>query len=181
MKTGSIRLFGKNVISTFNHHIMSLQYSSNIAATNKLVMECITEQPDKMIDGTYSVETAKALLAKNKGKCDVFIFHDSNENVVGTLSVMYKNGNDIEYKIRKADAFIYNVLTDEKHRGRGYAGEMLRLLSEYLHGKSIDKAYLAVSTNNTSAIRAYEKIGFVTEYDSSFIRVLKVNIPYRQL
>jgi len=160
---------------------MSLQYSSNIVATNRLVMECITEQPDKMIDGTYSVETAKALLAKNKGKCDVFIFHDSNENVVGTLSVMYKNGNDIEYKIRKADAFIYNVLTDEKHRGRGYAGEMLRLLSEYLHGKSIDKAYLAVSTNNTSAIRAYEKVGFVTEYDSSFIRVLKVNIPYKQL
>ena len=181
MKTGSIRLFGKNVISTFNHHIMSLQYSSNIAATNKLVMECITEQPDKMIDGTYSVETAKALLAKNKGKCDVFIFHDSNENVVGTLSVMYKNGNDIEYRIRKADAFIYNVLTDEKHRGRGYAGEMLRLLSEYLHGKSIDKAYLAVSTNNIPAIRAYKKAGFVTEYDSSFIRVLKVNIPYKQL
>lgn len=72
-----------------------------------------------MIDGAYSVETAKALLAKNKGKCDVFIFYDSNKNVVGTLSVMYKNGNDIEYKIRKADAFIYNVLTDEKHRGRG--------------------------------------------------------------
>lgn len=65
MKTGSIRLFGKNVISTFNHHIMSLQYSSNIAATNKLVMECITEQPDKMIDGTYSAETAKALLGKH--------------------------------------------------------------------------------------------------------------------
>jgi glycosyltransferase involved in cell wall biosynthesis len=43
------------------------------------------------------------------------------------------------------------------------------------------KAYLAVSTNNTSAIRAYEKVGFVTEYDSSFIRVLKVNIPYKQL
>lgn len=78
MKTGSIRLFGKNAIWTINHHIMSLQYSSNIAATNKLVMQCITEQPDKMIDGTYSVEIAKALLAKNKGKCDVFIFYDSN-------------------------------------------------------------------------------------------------------
>ena len=74
MKTGSIRLFGKSVVSTFNHHIMSLQYSSQNAATNNLVMECITEHPDKMIDGTYSVETAKALLAKNKGKCDVFIF-----------------------------------------------------------------------------------------------------------
>lgn len=181
MKTGSIKLFGKNVISTFSHHIMSLEYSSLNATTNNLVMECITEHPDKMIDGTYSVETAKDLLAKNKGKCDVFIFYDSNEDVVGTLSVMYKNGNDIEYKIRKADAFIYNVLTEEKHRGRGYAGEMLRLLSEYLYGKSIDKAYLAVSTNNTSAIRAYEKVGFVTEYDSSFIRVLKVNIPYKQL
>ena len=181
MKTRSIRLFGKNVISTFKHHIMSLSYSPDYIASNELMMERITDQPEKMIDGTYSVKTAKDILSRNKGKCDVFIFHDSNENVVGTLSVMYNNGNDIEYKIRKADAFIFNVLTDEKYRGRGYAGEMLRLLSHYLHGKSIDKAYLAVSTNNLPAIRAYKKVGFVTEYDSSFIRVLKINIPYRQL
>ena len=86
MKTGSIRLFGKNVISTFNHHIMSLQYSSQNAATNNLVMECITEHPDKMIDGTYSVETAKALLAKNKGKmCVFFSFVTLMKDVVGTL------------------------------------------------------------------------------------------------
>lgn len=181
MKTRSIRLFGKNIISSFNHHIMSLKYSSHNAVTHNLVMECITNQPEKMIDGTYSVKTAKALLSRNKGNCDVFIFYDSNEVVVGTLSVMYKNGNDIEYKIRNVDAFIYNVLTDDNFRGRGYAGEMLRLLSEYLHGKSIDKAYLAVSTNNIPAIRAYKKAGFVTEYDSSFIRLLKVNIPYKQL
>ena len=181
MKTGSIRLFGKNVISTFNHHIMSLKYSPDNAVTYRLVMERITEQPEKMIDGTYNRETARSLLSKNKGLCDVFIFRDFNEVIVGTVSVMYRNGNELEYKIRKVDAFIYNVLINEKYRGRGYAGEMLYLLSEYLHGKSIDKAYLAVSTNNSPAIRAYEKVGFLTEYDSSFIRILKVNIPYRQL
>ena len=159
---------------------MSLNYSSH-TENNNLIMECITDQPEKMIDGTYSTGTAKSLLLKNKGKCDVFIFHDSDKNVVGTLSVMYKNGKDIEYRIRNADAFIYNVLTVPKYRGKGYAGEMLRLLSDYLHRKSIDKAYLAVSTNNISAIRAYEKVGFQTEYDLSFIRILRVNIPYRQL
>ena len=113
MKTKSIKLFGNNTISTFNHHIMSLMYSPDNLETKRLVMECITNQPEKMIDGTYNLETANALLLRNKGKCDVFIFHDSKEDVVGTLSVMYKDGNEIEYKIRKADAFIYNVLTKE--------------------------------------------------------------------
>lgn len=181
MKTGSIRLFGRTVFSTFKHHIMSLQYSPNYTASNRLQMECITYQPEKFIDGTYSVPVARNIISRNKEKCDVFIFRDSNENVIGTLSVMYRDGNEIEYKIRKVDAFIYNVLVKDEYRRRGYAGDMLRLISIYLHGKGIDKAYLAVSTNNMPAIRAYEKVGFVTEFDSSFFRVLKVNIPYKQL
>lgn len=181
MNTGSIRIFGKNVISTFDHHIMSLHYSALNKPRNVLRMECINDHPEKMIDGTYSVETARNVMLKNRGKCDVFVFYDSEGNTIGTLSVMYKGGNDIEYKIRSIDAFIYNVLTKKEYRGKGYAGEMLFLLSEYLHGKSIEKSYLAVSKNNDSAIRAYKKTGFVTEKDSSFIRILRVNIPYKQL
>ena len=181
MKTGSIKLFGKNVISIFCHHIMSLTYSNSFAKSGCLEMSCITDSPEKIIDGVYSKRYATMLIKNNEGKCEVFEFCDSTNNIVGTISVMYKGGNDIEYKIRHIDAFIYNVYTIKNYRGRGYAGEMIKLLMEYLHEKDINKAYLAVSTNNESAIRCYQKAGFKTEYDASFIRILKINIPYRQL
>lgn len=94
---------------------------------------------------------------------------------------MYKGGNDIEYKIRNIDAYIFDVYVNKAHRGSGYAGQMIRCVMDYLHSKGIDTAYLAVALSNKSAIRAYEKVGFTTEYDRKFARVLKVNIPYHKL
>ena len=72
---------------------------------------------------------------KNIEKCDVFVFFDSFQNIIGTLSVMYRGGNDIEYKIRNIEAFIYNVFTDEQYRGKGYAKQMINLLMLFLHKK----------------------------------------------
>ena len=183
MKTKTIKVFGKNLISTYHHIIMSLPSDSMSAPLNSLSIECITNQPEKMINGTYSIDTAKYLLSNNSGRCDVFIYHDTDNNTIGTLSVMYRGGDDIEYKIRNIDAFIYNVYTEEKYRGNGYAKEMICLLMKYLDGKSqfINEVYLAVSTNNSSAIRAYEKAGFIKRSESSFIRILKINIPYKVL
>ena len=181
METGSIQLFGKNVVSFFRHHIMSLRHSNSFISSGDLKINRITDSPEKMIDGPYSKHLAKMIVEKNKGKCDVFEFCNTDNTIVGTLSVMYKGGNDIEYKIRHIDAFIYNVYTVEAYRGKGYAGDMIKLLMEYLHEMNIDKAYLAVSTNNESAIRCYRKVGFTTEYDMSFIRILRINIPYRRL
>lgn len=94
---------------------------------------------------------------------------------------MYKGTDDLEYRIRSIDAYIFDVYVNSSYRGKGYAGEMIRQLMEYLHAKNIDIAHLAVSTKNEKAIRAYEKAGFSTVYDRSFARVLKINIPYHSL
>lgn len=94
---------------------------------------------------------------------------------------MYRGGNDLEYRIRGIDAYIFDVYVNEAHRGSGYAGKMIRRAMEHLHQKGIDTAHLAVALTNQSAIRAYEKVGFTTEYDLRFARVLKVNVPYHKL
>ena len=94
---------------------------------------------------------------------------------------MYKGTDDLEYRIRNIDAYVFDVFVNNSCRGRGYAGEMIRQLMCYLHGKGIDSAYLAVSVSNESAIRAYKKTGFTTVKDLNFARVLKINIPYHVL
>lgn len=94
---------------------------------------------------------------------------------------MYKGGNDLEYKIRNVDAYIFDVYVNETFRGAGFAGEMIRCEMEHLHHNGLETACLAVALSNKSAIRAYEKVGFVTAYDKKFARVLKINIPYYEL
>ena len=100
---------------------------------------------------------------------------------IGTVSVMYKGGNELEYRIRNVDAFIYNVKIDELFRGKGYAGIMINMLEKQLVSKGIHEAYLAVSTDNYGAIKAYKKNGFKTICEKKFVRTMRVNIPYYSL
>ena len=106
---------------------------------------------------------------------------DKNENVLGTIGVMYKGANDIEYRIRHIDAYIFSVFIKEEYRHNGYAGIMIKKLGDYLETKGIDDAYLAVSIKNKNAIRAYKKVGFEIVNQKIFLRVLKINVPYHKL
>ena len=95
---------------------------------------------------------------------------------------MYKNGDELEYRIRNIDAFIFNVFINEELRGNGYCGKMIQLLVSRLKmEKSISEVYLAVSEDNLAAINAYHKIGFISVYKKRFFRVLRHNIPYHIL
>lgn len=130
---------------------------------------------------TVSVKNLELLVQKNNEKCEGFVLSDEAGKSVGTIWVMYKGTDDLEYRIRNIDAYIFDVYVNSSYRGKGYAGEMIRQLMEYLRAENIDSAHLAVSTKNDKAIRAYEKAGFSTVHDRSFARVLKINIPYYKL
>ena len=177
-----ITLFGKKILGTYVHYIMRLDYGKMQGNQRaELKMHCITDNPEKMIDAVFTKALSEKITKQNQKKCDEFIFSNVLDEIVGTVSVMYRDGNDIEYRIRNIDAFIYNVYTIASERGKGYAGSMIRLLMEMLHEKGIDQAYLCVRTNNESAIRAYQKLGFVTEGTKCFIRFMGINIPYHIL
>ena len=87
----------------------------------------------------------------------------------------------MEYRIRNIDAYIFDVYVNRMYRGHGFAGEMIRQLMNYLHGKGVQTVHLAVSVSNESAIKAYKKAGFTIVNSCSFARLLKNNIPYRVL
>ena len=182
-----IKLFGKNIFQVYNHHIMRLEYSnmnctplSSELKLRKIDLHNIKEELAP-VGTTVAVANLDRLVKKNGSMCEGFILCDEHEKDVGTIWVMYKGTNDLEYRIRNIDAYIFDVFVNSSYRGKGYAGEMIRQLMEYLHTKGIDSAHLAVSTKNISAIRAYEKAGFVTVCDHKFARVLKINIPYHKL
>lgn len=180
MNTNTITVFGKRVFSIYVHDIMRISYrKNNIKQNTDLSFMNVTNDYKRMRKGTYNVQTAQRIVKKNSGKCDVFVFFNENKEYVGTLSIMYKGGHELEYKINTVEAFIYNVYVEEEYRVNGYLSQMIWLIMNELSRKGINSAYLAVSKNNYSAIRAYNKAGFIREKSSMFFRVLRINIPYK--
>lgn len=71
---------------------------------------------------------------------------------------------DIDYKNSKAEFGIF--IGEESARGKGFGTTATKLLVEYGFNKlGLHKIFLRVFTNNTSAIKAYEKAGF--EYEGT--------------
>ena len=181
-----IKLFGKNIAQVYTHHIMKIDYD---AVHNKPECDYVLHKIDTdriaetlaPIGTTVTVSNLKRLISKNKNLCEGFIFGEMGGYQIGTRWVMYKGADYPEYRIRDIDAYICDVFVNEQFRGRGYAGEMIRQLMEYLHEKGIDAAHLAVAKTNKSAIRAYEQTGFIPVSDKKFARILKINIPYHKL
>lgn len=177
----NIRIFGKSIIKKYSHRIMkfNIREATSVWETeNDLLFKTVSV--NEQIEGTYSKSVSQKIAGENIGKCDVFVLYQ-NEKPLGTISVMYKGGNELEYKIRNIEAFIYNVYVAPEARGKGFAGKMMQFLMSYLREKGINEAYLAVSTDNESAIRAYEKFGFCDVENKSFYRILRKNMPYHTL
>lgn len=181
-----IKVFGKNILQVYSHHIMKIEYSKIKRGhpNKKLVLDKIklNNISDEIasVGSTVTVTNLKQLVRKNGELCEGFILRD-DEHSIGTVWVMYKGADDLEYRIRNIDAYIFGVFVSEQFRGYGYAGEMIRQLLNYLHLKGIETAYLAVSCINGNAIKAYKKAGFSIVRDNTFVRFLKINIPYHIL
>jgi len=178
-----LKMFGKNIFQIYKHHIMRLDYKESEAnpdlALEKIDLARIDEEL-RPIGTTVTVQNLARLVRRNQGKCEGFkLVRDGRP--VGTIWVMYKGSDDLEYRIRNIDAYIFDVFVNADERGNGYAGEMIRQLMQYLHGKGIETAHLAVSVSNESAIKAYAKAGFSNVRDCEFARLLKMNIPYHVL
>ena len=170
----------RGIISFRHHYIMKITFSDILRDESDVNLDLIkVSKESELIDGTYTTGLQKKLIDENIGKCETYILKDMTApKSIGIVSVMLKGGDELEYRIRNIDAFIYNVMIDKSVRGRGYAGVMIKMLGLELKSKSINEAYLAVSTDNTSAIRAYQKVGFEVVGEKWFVRTLKRNIPY---
>lgn len=183
----SLKLFGKNIFRVYTHHIMKIEYETVVGrqkqstyTLRKIDSDSISEELEP-IGTTVTASNLKHLISVNGSRCEGFVFGGIDTSPIGTIWVMYQGADDLEYRIRNINAYIFDVYVNSKYRGKGYAGEMICEIMEYLHKKGLNTAYLAVSRRNISAIRAYKKIGFTTVADKKFVRFLKINIPYHKL
>ena len=84
------------------------------------------------------------------------------ETVMGAISAVPENELDGMncWRIREHAREIARVVIGKEYRGRGLAGEMVKLLLPILRREGAESVHLSAATGNLPAVRTYEKLGF---------------------
>ena len=125
----------------------------------------------------YSVERMKQYLRSEPVEGFLYYTADTNEPV-GCIWVMYKGGNELQYRVRHVDAFGFDFCVFPRFRGNGLIGVFIKDLLLHLKTKGIDTLYASVRRNNYSALKAYQKINMNVEKRKRFGRIRNFRIPY---
>ena len=129
---------------------------------------------------SFWVERMKRYLQEQPDYVNGFIFRDTvTTKPVGFLWVMFPGGNEFQYKVRKVDAFLFDVYVSPESRGCGICGKMFQYMFAYLKLRGVVTVALGVRVKNKSAIRAYEKQGGILKERRRFIQFFRrYNFPY---
>lgn len=181
----SFEVLGRQVAGLYNHYIYrfdldSLDMNKSETGAPEITARHINLDCLYLCEhSTFAVREMRQYLTKQEQFVDGFLFVNSNQELLGYLWVMYRGGNENQYRVRNSEAFLFDIYVSEAHRGKGICGCMLKWMFLFLREKHIKLVRLAVRTNNTSAIKAYEKAGGLREKQSCFVQFFRrFNVPY---
>jgi GNAT superfamily N-acetyltransferase len=72
----------------------------------------------------------------------------------------YRKLIDGNIRLDSDSAYIFNMYTDPKHRGKEISARVLDAICSHLYRKGITKFYVFILTNNPSSIKSVSKAGF---------------------
>ena len=179
----SIYYAKRQLYAFYKHYIYSFDLTNiKPRMPDDIKVERITPDNVSLCErGPYHVPRMIKYLKEQPDFVDGFLFFDKiSGKLLGFRWIMYKGGNEFQYRIRKTDAFFFDDYVVEECRGRGIYGKMYQWLFHYLkYEKGCKNACLAVRRNNKSAIRADEKAGGIITAKPNFIQIFRrYNIPY---
>ncbi len=174
--------FGHRLLERCNHYLISFSLSRfpMVFSEELLCMERIDETNlSHLKNSGFNFNTMSSYVAAKNGLTEGFVYYtkDTHEPV-GCIWVMYKGGNEAQYRIRHIDAFGFYFSVFPKFRGNRYVEYFIYTLLKHLEQKDIHTLYASVRKNNIAALRAYERAGMKIESDKKFFRFINWRIPY---
>lgn len=101
-----------------------------------------------------TLEGEREWLRKNQNEYNFAIVLKKNDELIGNISF-----DEVDLIHRNACLGIF--IGDEKHRGKGYGKEAIKLLLEYgFNNLNLNNIMLNVYSFNKRAIKVYESLGF---------------------
>lgn len=179
----SIRYRNRELYAYYDHYLMyfDLRDINKVSASNSWSVERITEDNiDACTNETFSVGRMKRYLREQSQYVEGYLARcKKSGKPAGFMWIMYPGGNEFQYRVRRVDAFIFDVYVFSEYRGRGLCGQMFQHVFELLRNNSKSVAALGVRTDNQSAIQAYQKAGGVIKSRRRYIQLChRYDIPY---
>ncbi len=177
-------IHGRQLFAFYNHWIM--QYNGGADSEESDESHLLCEKINNANLDYCRRQTAfpdsvmERYLKEQSQFAEGFLFKDENLNVLGFMWVMYRGGNESQYRVRHCDALVFDVFVDEKMRGKGMCGRMLSYVIRYLkEERGASTIRLGVRKNNVSAIKSYKKNGWKIVGTAKFVQFFRrINIPY---
>jgi GNAT superfamily N-acetyltransferase len=124
---------------------------------------------DAMIYGCHGIENyvRACILAPDKITDTVYFVAENDHRIVGC----------IELRLIGKVIFLNYICTEKKIRHKGLGSELLRKAIQLIGTTSYDKMSLDVFHDNLVAKTWYEKLGFISEYDTVWWSIPMVDHP----
>ena len=180
----SLYFHQRQLFAYYDHYLMYFDLKKFMQTDQKNELWEMEEISIKNINDcdneVFSLGRMKRYLATKQNHVKGFLFRNRiTTKPCGFLWIMYPEENEFQYRVRKVDAFIFDVYVSPDCRGAGLCGYMFQLLFEFLIDISKYTVALGVRTDNPSAIRAYQKAGGEIKTRRRFIQLVhRYNIPY---
>ena len=114
--------------------------------------------PDFIKEGDQSVEFIESTISGENS--DILVYEDDGK-VVGFILLQAKTRPDFPFIVQGKFCYIMDVLVTENCRGKGFGTELMNSAKEWATDRGCIFVNLDVLSNNTDAIRLYEKLGFI--------------------
>lgn len=143
----------------------------HILETQRFTLRTLTEKDaTERYLSWFSDDSSKRYIEYNSSslfKLSQYIKEKNSAKDCMLLGIFFNGTHigNIKYEpicLTKAEATMGILIGDSEWRGKGVATEVIRATAEYLKETAgITTILLGVDKDNTSAIRSYEKIGFI--------------------
>lgn len=132
-----------------------VNYARDVARTLHIELDDALQRTRKQLDG---------ILTEGAATPGHDFFDLVEEEPVGSLWVADREG----------DLYIYDIVVDARHRGRGLGTAALRAVEDLARKRGANGVALSVFAHNDGAIRLYERLGYeVVEKDEGGQRMRK--------
>ena len=137
----------------------------DLDAVNSLLHQVLevhaSGRPDIFKSGTKKYMDDELIEIFNNDKTPVFVAANENNEIVGYAFCVFKFTENNNVLKKRKEFYIDDLCVDEKYRGQNIGKSILEYVCDFASNEGFDVITLNVWNLNQSAIKFYEKCGFL--------------------
>lgn len=137
----------------------------DLDAVNSLLHQVLevhaSGRPDIFKSGTKKYMDDELIEIFNNDKTPVFVAANENNEIVGYAFCVFKFTENNNVLKKRKEFYIDDLCVDEKYRGQNIGKSILEYVCDFASNEGFDAITLNVWNLNQSAIKFYEKCGFL--------------------